>query len=253
MLPPTERAGPLTFLLAAGVLATPTAIDLASVGVLRVLDRLDEARRDADELATTRERVRIAAELHDVQGHSLHAIAMHAELTERLVGTDPDAAATHARTVRTLAADALAESRTLVRGYRDADLAGELRNAAGLLRAAGADAEVDGDPATVPAVHAVLLGPVVREAATNVLRHSDPDRVRFVVRRAGDRTELEVRNDGVPDGPGPPDPSGGTGLAGVRDRIGKRGGRVEAGPDGAGTFRLRVVLRDGADAAGAAP
>ncbi|BBG04135.1 hypothetical protein PSA01_24950 [Pseudonocardia saturnea] len=233
--------------LAALFLAFPAAADLGQVWLMRVLDRLEEARRVADELATTRERVRIAAELHDVQGHSLHAIAMHAELTERLVGTDPEAAARHARTVRTLAADALAETRALVRGYRDADLPGELRNAAGLLRAAGADAEVVGDASTVPAVHAVLLGPVVREAATNVLRHSDPSRVSFTVRRAGDRTELDVRNDGVPDGPGITDPHGGTGLAGVRDRIRKRGGNVEAGPDGDGGFRLRVVLLSGSE------
>lgn len=229
------------------LLVLPPATDLASIWLVRVFDRLDRARFDADELATTRERVRIAAELHDVQGHSLHAIAMHAELTERLVGSDPEAAARHARTVRTLAADALAETRALVRGYRDADLAGEVRNAAGLLRAAGADASVSGDPSAVPAVHAVLLGPVVREAATNVLRHSDPSRVTFTVRRAGDRTELEVCNDGVPDGPQIPDPHGGTGLAGVRDRIGKRGGSVEAGPDGAGGFRLRVLLLRGTD------
>lgn len=228
-------------------LVMPPAADIASIWLVRVFDRLDRARSDADELATTRERVRIAAELHDVQGHSLHAIAMHAELTERLVGSDPEAAARHARTVRTLAADALAETRALVRGYRDADLAGEVRNAAGLLRAAGADASVSGDPSRVPAVHAALLGPVVREAATNVLRHSDPSRVTFAVRRAGDRTELEVCNDGVPDEPEVPDPHGGTGLAGVRDRIGKRGGSVEAGPDGAGGFRLRVVLLSGAD------
>ncbi|MEQ3548929.1 histidine kinase [Pseudonocardia nematodicida] len=235
---------PLLLLL---LLAGPAAADLASVGMIRVMDRLEQARRDADELATTRERVRIAAELHDVQGHSLHAIALHAELTERLVGTDPQTAATHARTVRTLAADALAETRALVRGYRDADLSGELRNAAGLLRAAGADAEVTGDPSAVPAVHAVLLGPIVREAATNVLRHSDPARVRFTVRRAGDRTELEVYNDGVGDDAAASDPHSGTGLTGVRDRVGKRGGRVEAGPDGTGGFRLRVVLLSGAD------
>ena len=229
------------------LLVAPPATDLASIWLIQVFDRLDRARSDAHELATTRERVRIAAELHDVQGHSLHAIAMHAELTERLAGSDPEAAARHARTVRTLAADALAETRALVRGYRDADLAGEVRNAAGLLRAAGAEASVSGDAAAVPAVHAALLGPVVREAATNVLRHSDPTRVTFTVRRAGDRTELEVHNDGVPDAPESPDPHGGTGLAGVRDRIVERGGSVEAGPDGAGGFRLRVVLLSAAD------
>ncbi|MEV1294663.1 histidine kinase [Pseudonocardia sp. NPDC049635] len=242
---PTYPTPWLRPIIALFLLGFPAAADLGQIWVLRVFDRLEESRRLAEELATTRERARIAAELHDVQGHSLHAIAMHAELTERLVGTEPEAAARHARTVRTLAADALAETRALVHGYRAADLAGELRNAAGLLRAAGADAEVVGDATAVPAVHAVLLGPVVREAATNVLRHSDPTRVRFTVRRAGDRTELDVHNDGVPDAPGAADPHGGTGLAGVRDRIGKRGGDVEAGPDGAGGFRLRVVLLSG--------
>jgi two-component system sensor histidine kinase DesK len=228
-------------------LAMPLLTDLGTVALIRLLDRLEEANRLADELATARERARIAAELHDVQGHSLHAIALHAELTERLVATDPQAAAGHARTVRTLAADALAETRSLVRGYRGADLGGELRNAAGLLRAAGADATVGGDPAAVPPDHAALLGPVVREAATNVLRHSDPARVGFVVRRAGDRTELEVRNDGVPSTPdgAAHDPDGGTGLSGLTERITAGGGTLEAGPDGDDGWRLRVVLVSG--------
>ncbi len=231
-----------------GALAIPLLTDLGTVALIRVLDRLEEANRLAEELATARERARIAGELHDVQGHSLHAIALHAELTERLVTTDPDAAAGHARTVRTLAADALAETRSIVRGYRGAALGGELRNAAGLLRAAGADATVGGDPAAVPPDHAALLGPVVREAATNVLRHSDPARVGFVVRRAGDRTELEVRNDGVPSTPddAPRDPDGGTGLSGLTERITAGGGTLEAGPDGDGGWRLRVVLLSGA-------
>lgn len=240
--PPRGWAWPLVL---AVFLAGPALTDRGSVGLIRVLDRLEAARRDADELATTRERVRIAAELHDVQGHSLHAIALHAELAERLIGTDPETAARHAHTVRTLAADALAETRALVRGYRSADLAGELRNAAGLLRAAGAEAGITGSADAVPAAHAALLGPVVREAATNVLRHSDPSRVTFTLHRAGDRTELVVRNDGVPAAPEPPDPYGGTGLAGLRDRVGTRGGNLVAGPDGDGGWELRVVLLGG--------
>lgn len=68
--------------------------------------------------------------------------------------------------------------------------------------------------------------------------------MRFTVRRVGDRTEMEVRNDGVPDGV---DPHGGSGLAGLRNRIGEHGGRVEAGPDGDRGWRLRVILLDGVD------
>lgn len=229
---PAQLPGPLRPLL--GVLvAAPIALDLSQFWMWRVVLRLDHARELASELAATRERARIAAELHDVQGHSLHVIAMRAELVDRLLPGDPEAAGEHARAVRELAAGALAETRSLVHGYRTGDVAAEVRNAAQVLRAAGAEVALHGDPAGIPAAAADAFAVLVREATTNVLRHSTPDRVEIRVERTAGAVRVAVTNDGAHAGGGQDPAVGGTGVGGLRERFARRGGAVEAGPDGA--------------------
>ena len=80
-----------------------------------------------------------------------------------------------------------------------------------------------------------LLGWVVREGATNVIRHSGARECRIVLRRGEGRARLELIDDGVgglPDGDG-------SGLVGLRERVGAMGGNLEAGPAEQG-FRLSV-------------
>ncbi len=226
---PAQTPGPLRPLLAA-LIAAPIALDVSQFWVWRVVQRLDDARELAAELAATRERARIAAELHDVQGHSLHVIAMRSELVDRLLPDDPATAREHARAVRELAAEALAETRSLVHGYRTGDVAAEVRNAAQVLRAAGAEVTVRGDPAEIPAPAADAFALLVREATTNVLRHSTPDAVEIRVERDAGSVRVAVRNDGVNEPSGGPDGDGGTGVSGLRERFARRGGTVTAGP-----------------------
>ena len=159
-------------------------IILASIWIWDVTLRLDEARASAAELAILRERLRFAGELHDVQGHHLEAIALKAELAGRLVGTDDDEARRHAADAQRLARTALGETRALVHGYRRTDLATELENAVGILRAAGVEATVTGSPREVPEGLQPLFGTLVREAATNLLRHSEAERCTIAVERA---------------------------------------------------------------------
>ncbi|AQU71003.1 sensor histidine kinase [Streptomyces niveus] len=96
------------------------------------------------------------------------------------------------------------------------------------------------------------LGWVVREAATNVLRHGDARQctVRLTVREGCDAV-LVVENDGLPDraalaragAESPPRPAG-AGLAGLRERLATLGGTLDAGPVDGTHFRLtaRVPL-----------
>ena len=135
-----------------GVMVAACAwIILASIWIWDMTLRLDQARSTAAELAVLRERLRFSGELHDVQGHHLEAIALKAELAGRLVGVDDDAARRHAADAQQLARTALGETRALVQGYRRTDLATELENAVGILRAAGVTATVTGSPREIPA------------------------------------------------------------------------------------------------------
>jgi two-component system sensor histidine kinase DesK len=109
----------------------------------------------------------------------------------------------------------------------------ELAGARTLLASAGIDCVVD-EEATNPR-HSELLGRVLREAVTNLLRHADTRHCWITVRPAA----LTVVNDGVVDRPA----GDGTGLAGLRRRITEAGGALTAGPgERPGTFSVAAVL-----------
>ncbi|WP_257901052.1 sensor histidine kinase [Saccharothrix obliqua] len=198
--------------------------DLAQLWFWDAVLKLDRARRTSEALAVAEERLRFAADLHDIQGHHLQAIALKGELTARLIGRDDEAARKHAEEVAELARTALRETRDVVQGYRRASLGTEITNAVGVLRAAGIETAVSGDAAEVPPPLQPLFGALVREGTTNVLRHSRARRCDVVIAIDGDRVSVRLRNDGARPDVGEP----GAGLAGLRERFATVGGRVEA-------------------------
>ncbi len=213
--------------------------DLAQLWFWDAVLKLDRASRTSEALAVAEERLRFAADLHDIQGHHLQAIALKGELTSRLIGRDDEAARQHADEVAELARTALRETRDVVLGYRRASLGTEITNAVGVLRAAGIETSVSGDASDVPPPLQPLFGALVREGTTNVLRHSRAQRCDVHILVEGGQISVRLRNDGVrPDDVGGP----GSGLSGLRERFATVGGRVEADPDGTG-FELVGLVR----------
>lgn len=197
-----------------------------------VVVRLDRTRHLEAELAVADERLRFAADLHDVQGHHLHVIALESELATRLAQSDPEAARAHMQQVHQHARRALEETRDLVQGYRRTSLAAELANATRVLSAAGIDGRLGQGSETVadrvPEGGRHLLGLVVREATTNVLRHSSAAHARLELEVDDRWARLRVANDGVAD----PAEEPGTGLATLADRLDAVGGKLAWGRDG---------------------
>jgi two-component system sensor histidine kinase DesK len=216
--------------------------------MLRVVWALDDARGQAAELAIAEERLRIARDLHDVFGRTLATVAVKSELAAELVrrGRDDEAAA-EMSAVRAIADDAGREVRHVVRGVRSADLATELAGARALLDSAGIRCEVvGGPPATLDPEVAGALGWALREAVTNVIRHSRASRCRIVL--TSDRAvRLQVENDGIvvtPLG------DGGHGLLGIGERMAAVGGHVtHRVADGRFTLQVAAPLRPGLVAA----
>ncbi|MDR9372853.1 histidine kinase, partial [Conexibacter sp. JD483] len=210
------------------VVAFVGGLTVTQVWIWDVTLQVDNARRVEAEVAVLRERLRFAADLHDVQGHQLQTIALKAELARRLVGSDDDGARRHAAEVQQLALEALAETRAIAHGYREVRLEKELSNAVAILRAAGVEASIEGEPAPVPAELEPLFGSLVREGTTNLLRHSHAERCQIaIVREAG---ELVVRmdDDGVAAALGTAGRAGrGAGLDGLRERFAAAGGRLD--------------------------
>jgi two-component system sensor histidine kinase DesK len=212
------------------VVAAIVFADVLQLWVWNVTLRLDEARATAGELAVLRERLRFAADLHDVQGHHLQAIALKAELARRLVGVDDDGARQNAAEVQELTLAALADTRALVRGYRRVGLVTELENAVAILRAAGVEASVTGTPEQVPEPLQPLFGSLVREGATNLLRHTVAEHCTLSVDVDGAEVVLRVEDDGTARAPAAADDDPGTGVVGLRERFAAVGGRVDADP-----------------------
>lgn len=192
--------------------------------------RLERARHLEGELAVARERLRFAADLHDIQGHHLQVIALKSELATRLAASDPAAAAAHMSEAGGHARQALADTRGIVLGYRQAPLGAELANATQVLAAAGIDGRLGSrtrdaaDEVAEPARG--LLGLVVREATTNMLRHSHADQARLTLAVDDDAARLEVANNGAT---ATVDNAGhdGTGLATLAQRVRAAGGTLE--------------------------
>ncbi|MDA2814753.1 histidine kinase [Nocardiopsis sp. RSe5-2] len=212
------------------------------VWLLRLLRAAQEGREVRAELAIAEERLRVSRELHDVLGHRLGVIALKAELAAELAVPHPERTAEECDGIRRLAAETLAEARRAVHGDTVADLAAQLDAAGLVLDSAGIETAIDADEnavAALPEALSRLMAAVVREAVTNVLRHSEARHVSITLSGRASPVRLVIVNDGVPDRRSGA-ASGGTGLASLSARCSAAGARLAAGRDGEGRFELRI-------------
>jgi two-component system, NarL family, sensor histidine kinase DesK len=233
-------------MLAAGVL---WGLDAYSVAYLTVatmdiglvvfgLSRLSQfiryahaTRAQLAQLAIISERMRFARDLHDLLGYSLSAITLKAELTRRLVGSQPARARDELAEMLDISRQALADMRSVARGYRNISLAKEGSSVSPLLSAAGIDAQVEISCGALDEKVDTVMATVLREAVTNILRHSTAQTCTIEAGQADDVIRLRVVNDGVPHSV----PCGSRGgLDNMAQRLEAVGGRLIAGvrPDG---------------------
>lgn len=190
----------------------------ASLWLVGVVTELDQARTAQAALAVAEERLRFSRDVHDVMGRRLSAIAMQSELAASLARRGDEGAAERMLGVREVAHEALREARDLARGYRPVDLGQELDGARALLRSAGIDVRMDVDG--VPGSWQEPAAWVVREAVTNVLRHSAARRVEIAFRPP----ELVVSNDGLSTAR----VGTGSGIDGLSERLAPLGATLDA-------------------------
>jgi two-component system sensor histidine kinase DesK len=190
-------------------------------------------------LALAEERLRFSRDLHDLVGHQLSAIAVKTELAVRLSDVDAGAAKAEMAEVNALTRKALKELRQAVRGYRELDLTAELNSVKSVLEAAGVRCEVALPHRESPDGVAPVFAFAVREAVTNVLKHSTATFCDISFRFTADEAELTVRNDGVARRKAA---DLGSGLAGLSERLAAVGGAMTAQPTGDGQFLLRAVV-----------
>jgi signal transduction histidine kinase len=255
-----SSATPLASTLANGLLAVVSAMAGLSARAQRSYAiQLEHHSRELEALRATenreivaQERLRIAREVHDVVGHALAAIALHARVGTRRLGRDPSGTAQSLEEITELAASALAETRDAV-GQLRTNGSADLRPHRGLddldeLVAAFRASDVsvvlrrEGEGPPVPAVVQSAAYRIVQESLSNVARHARPANAAVLLRREPQALLVDVSDDGE----APADPGvGGHGLVGMRERASGLGGTLEAGPGPNGGWRVRATLPTG--------
>jgi signal transduction histidine kinase len=220
-------------------------------------ERAEREREMSAEKAALEERSRIAREIHDVVTHSVSVIAVQAGAARTVVEDHPEQAVEALRSIERISRETMAELRRSLGVLRDpaggADLApqpglGALDDLVAQFQGTGLVVEtaVEGEPRPLPSGLDLAAYRVVQEALTNALKYAGPATARVVVRYEPSSLEVSVADDGAgpaaanANGDGPP--SGGQGLAGMRERVAAYGGTLHAEAGEGGGFQVRATF-----------
>jgi two-component system sensor histidine kinase DesK len=233
----------------------PTVLlGLAMIGLrshFELTRELSEARETVARLAASQERLRLARDMHDLTGQSLSMITLKSELALRLLGRlpagpDRDRARDEIEQVGAVSRQTLHDIREAISGYRRPTLAVEIITARAALESAGIaphdDAELTLLSGTFDPDAEAALAWCLREAVTNVVRHSGARTCQIRLARHAGTVTLEVRDDGrghaAAEAPAAEAAGAGTGLRGMSERLCAVGGSLELRPAGPPGFRL---------------
>jgi two-component system sensor histidine kinase DesK len=237
------------------VLLPVLLIGLAMMGFrmqMTLVRELAQARETVAKLATNEERLRLARDMHDLTGQSLSMITLKSELAAKRLSRLPasaerDAILTEMDDVSRVSRQTLHDIREAVSGYRRPTLAIETITARSALDAAGI--RLDDDPGLTmrsgtfdPDIEAVLAW-CLREAVTNVIRHSRALICRIRLAQDAGELALEVTDDGRGFSGPAGDSATGSGLRGMSERLSAIGGHLSLGRTGSGRgFRLTATV-----------
>ena len=200
---------------------------------------LHQTRAEFARVAVIAERSSFARDVHDLLGLHLSAMVLNAELAVRTLEQDSGATRARLDTVRLCAERALSDLRSIHDVSEAASTTREVAEAASLLRTVGIQVGVDA-PESASGRADQIAAIVVREASTNIVRHSRAERCNLRLRvDGGGNIELDIINDGA-DVAGR-EPHSGTGLGNLTARVEEAGGRLTTTRTET-TFRLRAQI-----------
>jgi two-component system, NarL family, sensor histidine kinase DesK len=239
------------------VLLPVLLVGLAMIGFrmqIELMHELAEARGTVAKLAANEERLRLARDMHDLTGQSLSMITLKSELAAKRLGklepsAERDTVLGDLGDIGRVSRQTLHDIREAVSGYRRPTLAIEEITARNALEAAGI--QLDDDPGltlrsgTFDADAEAVLAWCLREAVTNVIRHSGAKACRIRLIQHPRELSLEISDDGR--GPTSQDASqpSGAGLRGMSERLSAQGGRLSLGaadPTSGQGFKLTATV-----------
>jgi two-component system, NarL family, sensor histidine kinase DesK len=209
--------------------------------------KLDQANQQIEELVKREERVRIARDLHDTLGHTLSLLTLKSQLVQRLTSVDSERARVEAKEMEITSRAALKQVRELVTDMRAATIAEELVQIQQILRTAGITYQYDGevDFSRIAPFTQNIVSMCIREAATNVVKHSRASHCSITIFQSNVLVKVVVRDDGMGVGK---DGGFGNGLKGMEERLALIEGSLTLTNHNGAVLEMRVpvIKKEGA-------
>ncbi|MEH6932536.1 sensor histidine kinase [Bacillus sp. JJ783] len=212
-------------------------------------NQLNEANEQIKDLVKREERQRIARDLHDTLGHTLSLITLKSQLVEKLIVKNPERASMEAKEITQTSRTALKQLRELISDMRMITVEEELEQIKEILQAANIELEIkqEASSSLLSPIEQNILGMCLREAVTNVVKHSKASRCTVSVLESQGELILTVEDNGI----GLEDQNhDGNGIRGMKERIALIDGFVELNTINPGTLltvKVPVVIRTGKD------
>lgn len=209
--------------------------------------QLEKANERIEELVKREERVRIARDLHDTLGHTLSLLTLKSQLVQRLTSVDPERARVEAREMELTSRAALKQVRELVTDMRGFMVAEELVQIQQILRAAGITYDYEGvvDFSRIAPFTQNVVSMCIREAITNVVKHSRASHCTVSVIEGLDALNVVIHDDGMGIGK---NKSAGNGLKGIQERLALIEGTLHVSNQHGAVVEMKipVIIKEGA-------
>ncbi|WP_027956036.1 histidine kinase [Halobacillus kuroshimensis] len=191
-------------------------------------NKLEDANQRISQLMVIEERERIARDLHDTLGQKLSMIGLKSDLAAKLMKAKPDKAQKEVEDIQHTARNALKEVREMVSNMRGMKLKDELIRVQQIIEAAEMEFTYEGNlgKTSIPALTENVLSMCLKEAATNIVKHSRATRCHVQIEASSMELTVTIEDDGI-GLPETMDPFQGHGLQGMRERLEFVNGRLD--------------------------
>ncbi|WP_258535761.1 sensor histidine kinase [Bacillus sp. 03113] len=161
--------------------------------------QLDDANNRIRELVKREERMRIARDLHDTLGHTFSLITLKSQLVDKLIDKNPEKARMEAKEIEKTSRAALRQVRELVSDMRTVLVQQELIEIEEILKTAGISFHLkESDPLeNVPHLTHNILSMCLREAITNIVKHSKASACSVKIKQVNDEITISVHDNGI--------------------------------------------------------
>lgn len=178
--------------------------------------QLEDANKIISQLMVAEERQRIARDLHDTLGQKLSLIGLKSDLARKLIDKNAGSAKSELEDINQTARTALKEVRELVSDMRGVKLEDEIIHIEQILKAAQMEFSIEGKKklTNTPLLVENVISMCLKEAVTNVVKHSRANVCRVTIHDLKDELQIIVQDDGI----GITE-SRGNGIRGMEERL----------------------------------